>query len=91
MRCPNCDEDKNTLVQLHWSKRYRQFICGSCKLELSFCDVSGKSREETVNLAFKHLMHHMVEEEKVRIKEKVDNMTEQEMRDRLKELTPTYH
>lgn len=78
LTCPCCKSNKNVLLQEHWTKKHFDFICGNCKLELQIPKVKGNIQDIINNIFdFEHLEP---------IRERISNMTQEEMLQRLKEL-----
>jgi len=78
MKCPYCNEKNRIYFREHWTKKYMDFACGKCKLQLEI-PKSPLDYQILVNEIFDFV--HIDP-----IRTKVDNMTEEEKLQRLEEL-----
>ena len=85
MKCPHCKKENRIIFRQHWSKRYHEFICGDCKLEFDLVFFKINAQKE-VNLMYNKLIEFEYYDEIQQIKQRVDNMDEDQLRARLEEL-----
>jgi len=86
MKCPCCKKDnERILFRQHWSKRYHEFICGNCKTEFELIFFKINIQKE-VNLMYNKLIEFEYYDEIQQIKQKVNNMNEDQLKERLEEL-----
>jgi hypothetical protein len=77
--CPCCKEDTRIYFKLNWNKKFYDFACGKCRLELEIPkNFVGKLNDVIGNIFAFDILNE--------IKEKVDKMTYEEKIVRLKEL-----
>ena len=91
-KCPLCGkEDERVLLRPHWSKKYHEFICGHCKIELAF-----KRDERDIDIQLKDALDQWLikatgESMEAMVNRMINTMTEEEMLERLDELNATCH
>jgi len=85
--CPACGNGGNkVLYRLHWSKGHHEFICGHCRVEFPLIHNIAVPLNNQLKLAWKEYFQFDHEDAIQTIKNKVDNMTDEEKEERLKEL-----
>lgn len=83
IKCPNCENTEKVLLIWNWRFLYHDFVCGNCRLQLSVkIDPKSSVNEQLYNM----LEQLFLFEAEAELLEKIEHMSDEEKRARLKEL-----